>query len=314
MVRELRYFSYLLVSQNDDGSTMSLGGDIIKHCFPQASTYPSSHYIGFDQHQPPCFWLDRDRNEGLFRTNAQGISFHLPSLWATQERAEEYTRNRDMLCRVPNRLTMHEKLRVESQIQAWSAPLPFYANKTDIYTTFTQLNELPTKWTESMWDSKYGLGGQWPRDVDQPQDNSTFPSEVESGPTVATDASSAVAAREARFAATVARQRTTQYSARDVCEDPHSYGPNFLSDHDGLFCEITTRTLFPVCAEKDEEDRACYDIKLQEIRELEDDEDDEYGDEDEGVVIENAAEEETGGEAIIDVQVSLVPTIPFANE
>ena len=75
--------------------------------------------------------------------------------------------------------------------------------------------------------------------------------------------------REERWVNQVARQRNNQHSARSVCATPNSYGPNFLSEWDGWFCDLQSHTLYPVCERDDQDKRACYDVEVGEIRELE---------------------------------------------
>lgn len=41
--------------------------------------------------------------------------------------------------------------------------------------------------------------------------------------------------------------RNPQQSARELCEDSNSAGPDFISLHEGLFCDMVTRELKPLC-------------------------------------------------------------------
>ncbi|KAI9722998.1 MAG: hypothetical protein M1812_001447 [Candelaria pacifica] len=42
--------------------------------------------------------------------------------------------------------------------------------------------------------------------------------------------------------------RNPQQSARELCEHPNSAGPDFISLHEGLFCDMATRELKPLCS------------------------------------------------------------------
>lgn len=48
------------------------------------------------------------------------------------------------------------------------------------------------------------------------------------------------------------------FSAKDLCKDEHSWGPDFVSLSDGFFCDMATKTVKPLCAEGVEED--CFQL------------------------------------------------------
>ncbi|KAI9712975.1 MAG: hypothetical protein M1812_006722 [Candelaria pacifica] len=50
--------------------------------------------------------------------------------------------------------------------------------------------------------------------------------------------------------------RSTQHSARDLCESETSRGPDFISHHEGLHCDMTNRELKPLCDGSNVED--CF--------------------------------------------------------
>lgn len=50
-----------------------------------------------------------------------------------------------------------------------------------------------------------------------------------------------------RFRHAVVHDDWPSYTARELCEDPTADGPNFVNPDEGLFCKMTTRTLYPVC-------------------------------------------------------------------
>lgn len=52
-----------------------------------------------------------------------------------------------------------------------------------------------------------------------------------------------------------------RWTAREVCEDPNSYGPDYVSLKDGLFCNMETRELIPLCSDTVTED--CFSLDDQ---------------------------------------------------
>lgn len=68
-----------------------------------------------------------------------------------------------------------------------------------------------------------------------------------------------------RFSDTVVVETYEHHTARALCEDWRSAGPNFVNLNEGLFCEMTTRTLYPVCKTtpdgQSERNVQCFDVE-----------------------------------------------------
>jgi len=45
-----------------------------------------------------------------------------------------------------------------------------------------------------------------------------------------------------------------------------SHGPDFVSYEEGKFCDIETKTVWPLC--KSEQDKDCFDVDAHDIRQL----------------------------------------------
>ncbi|KAK0113923.1 hypothetical protein ONS96_014772 [Cadophora gregata f. sp. sojae] len=50
----------------------------------------------------------------------------------------------------------------------------------------------------------------------------------------------------------------TQHSAKDLCTSATSWGPDFVSESEGLFCDMGTKTLLPLCGGQDVD--GCVDV------------------------------------------------------
>jgi hypothetical protein len=55
-----------------------------------------------------------------------------------------------------------------------------------------------------------------------------------------------------------------EHSAREVCEMKYSWGPDFVSIIEGLYCDMCERELYPLCAHKHQQD--CFDIEGMVLR------------------------------------------------
>ena len=51
-----------------------------------------------------------------------------------------------------------------------------------------------------------------------------------------------------------------KHSARELCEDENSHGPEFVSFAENAFCDMKTREVWPLCKEGEREGE-CYDVK-----------------------------------------------------
>lgn len=87
-----------------------------------------------------------------------------------------------------------------------------------------------------------------------------------------------------RYSNVVIHDKLPKHTARELCEDRGASGPNFVNPDEGLFCEITTRTLYPVCNNDDDTtstipkrtvavgnirgDLGCYDLQNSQLGEL----------------------------------------------
>lgn len=65
------------------------------------------------------------------------------------------------------------------------------------------------------------------------------------------------------------------HSAKGLCEHPNSYGPSFASLHDGWFCDMIEKKLYPICTQNGGTDNGnvnatvssscCFEIEGQEL-------------------------------------------------
>ena len=55
-------------------------------------------------------------------------------------------------------------------------------------------------------------------------------------------------------------------TAKELCDSESSYGPSFVSTVDGQYCDMSSKTLWPVCTSSDSNDAACFDLADKKLR------------------------------------------------
>lgn len=60
-----------------------------------------------------------------------------------------------------------------------------------------------------------------------------------------------------------------EHSASRVCNSDSSWGPSFISTGEGTFCDMSSKTLYPVCGgEKDTGGVQCFDLATRALKGL----------------------------------------------
>lgn len=60
------------------------------------------------------------------------------------------------------------------------------------------------------------------------------------------------------------KSRHAAHTATKLCESATSSGPDFVSYEEGKFCDMDTRTVWPLC--KTESDPECFDVDAGDFR------------------------------------------------
>jgi hypothetical protein len=59
------------------------------------------------------------------------------------------------------------------------------------------------------------------------------------------------------FQSTIVGSHHARHNSTALCSNPWSYGPDFVSFHEGVYCDMETRRIWPLCNTTKRED--CYD-------------------------------------------------------
>lgn len=268
-------------------------GDIGKAC--GAPWYPQSNPIQNNQGRiaPACVWIDGNGDSGHIW---KGFNMHLASFpmidggdedaeAASQQVADAWAANRDLLCKSEPRFSMYEDIKIGNQVRTYRADPTFDDVTSDIYTTHATS---PDNW---MWSEKPPAGklplnqnGKGVQvaclDEDCPPKGPSFDKNLaQQDPTrrklrsrrnrrqLANDNQDFVSALKKRQEVHADRlivSKMEQHSAIEVCNSQSSLGPDFLSMTEMMFCDMSEKTLWSVCV--DESASYCFDMDTQTVK------------------------------------------------
>lgn len=203
-------------------------GDVAYTC--GADWYPSTSKFGSDNHQPRCAWIDSDHSDKL---RFIALSMHMPDFNGDNALIEEYNEHKENLCDSRARFMMWGELQVDpgyNQIPPMFDP-PLEYNDDGSDKDFDALFK-PGRVNEKR---------EWTPPTDAPRNNTgriTRPGHV-----VISDYKA--------------------HHAADVCGSETSRGPSFVSTHDGTYCDMSTKTHWPLCS--DAMKTGCFDIDTNEV-------------------------------------------------
>ncbi|KAL9637200.1 MAG: hypothetical protein Q9164_002344 [Protoblastenia rupestris] len=215
--------AYIALTQ-PDGTKKVWYGDVGKAC--GAEWYHSQLKTGEDDYQPACIWIDRNGSNGL---RYQGFGLHIHDFAATQERADQFQGNRDLMCKAAPRFKMYEKMTSDDYIPFFSPPLEYVAKK------------LTDKDPAVVLDKK-----RWVMPKEGPNIKKADV-DADPKPSIARrqDPSQANGGRKFN---TIIISKSHGHSAKELCESSASIGPDFVSLDEQLFCDMAAKKLWPLCS------------------------------------------------------------------
>ncbi|KAI1453698.1 hypothetical protein F4805DRAFT_442525 [Annulohypoxylon moriforme] len=194
---------------------------------------------------PKCVWLDGDHTNKI---NAKSMSWHINDMVPSHDKIKMYNSNTDYLCKSTPRFSFWGDLLPDSSI-------PFFKPRL-------QYNP----------DSQSGGQGA---DVDPKRaiDKKTYDKSVQMY-------KGGSAKREPERAATRpdVRPRNLKrvgynhnpshliisdknpHSARELCDHPNSYGYDLASTAEGGYCDMETKTFYPLCDPSKGVTHTCFDV------------------------------------------------------
>ncbi|KAN0099509.1 hypothetical protein V8E51_013284 [Hyaloscypha variabilis] len=236
----------------EDGASFSFNGDIGFQCGAfwnyGNTTITADPTNGI--YQPRCNWIDGIVTNGI-TTKAMGI--HLPSFLANQGRIDQYNQNNNIMCKSDPRFKLYEKL-------ALTDPIPHFVNPVFDPTTLLD-NSLTAALDSKNWATApvdtsplKGLGNS------KRNTGNTGNQASKNTNTVKTTAPP----QSAKHQGVLIKSRSKSHSANQLCGSETSWGPDLVSFHEGVFCDMNQKTTWPLCNKA--ADSNCFDQVTNNLR------------------------------------------------
>jgi hypothetical protein len=239
------------VAASGEGVQWAWTGDVGYTC--GAQWYNSKYTIGNSNQPIRCVWLDANHDNGII---AKGLSLHIRDFSGEAGMLAQYNEDQRRLCQNSARMTFHPEILPDSIPQFFSPPLEYQR----------ELNvDDPTKPSTA--------GAFKKPDQGQDREMRAYPdyTDMDSYKLRRRQASTFQGRRslKVRGIKNLHPDRLTVshmhgHSAKELCNDKMSLGPDFVSVAEGLFCDMETATLWPLCATANTGD--CFDLEMQKIR------------------------------------------------
>ena len=220
-------------------------------------------------HRPHCFWM---AGKSAVSPYPRSIVFHLEDFVGHGNHTQAYNDNNDAICAVQPR--MHRYMNWPRVFPIFWPPLVYPPVESpeipDVLFpqknwTYLDVNYLQDKknWKDKpdTWPWMWGRDGPKRRAVDASVDQNTTDDKVAVQPAAATPRKKTFYRKGVMHDAI----RGGSVSARYACEKEHIQGPDILSHAENLYCDLDTRTLYPLCEKEKTNAEPCFDEEAMEL-------------------------------------------------
>lgn len=229
MERDAICISYISVTW-PGGVNYMFFGDVGYKC--GADWYYSDLIVSADRYTPKCIWLDQDHTNGLHH---QGMGIHISDFLATPARLEEYQNIPDAMCKSTPRFQMYPNILPDQWHSFYLPPLKFFKNGTD--TNYNRIINAKGQNLGYQPPFKRSLGdSKAPRVIKRktnPQPSHLIVSKF------------------------------GDHSAVELCGSEQSYGHDFVSVAESIFCDMSTKTAWPLCDASTVRD--CFNLNTKQM-------------------------------------------------
>lgn len=227
-------------------------GDIGYTC--GAQWYPSKYTFGGSNQPIRCVWLDANHDKDIV---AKGVSLHIRDFSGEAGLLAQYKEDERRLCQNSARMTFHADILPDSIPPFFDPPLEYKRdeNQGDPSQNSTAgALERPDQGSADRETRAYPDG----TDLNHHQRRRQYGRNLHTHRKLRT-----------RGVKNLDPERLTishmpGHSAREVCQDSMSLGPDFVSKEEGLFCDMEKATLWSLCSAVQTVD--CFDLETQHVR------------------------------------------------
>lgn len=223
-------------------------GETAKWC--GQSWYYSHRGFGVDMINPSCVWLDGDHTNDI---NALAMSWHVPDMIPSADKIDMYNKNWHYLCKSTPRFSFWGDLLPNSRIPIFSPKLEY---ERDSQTGGPGADKHPERALDGsrVYDKSVQmyLGPNAKRSVSDRR--------VSTGPTRRPNL------RRRGFnhnPGHIIISEIDHHSARELCEHPTSYGYDFVSTVERGYCDMESKTWYPLCGGDEMIRHRCFDLNAR---------------------------------------------------
>lgn len=274
----------------DDHTSTAFFGDYAKQC--GMTWHISNEEIGAERTKPRCFWLDGDNTNG----HAQAMSFHIKDMVGNTHRQQQYKDAPDTMCKSTPRFSYWGNLLPDSRVPIFDPPLEYeddpdnsglgrdkdLARVLDLSKNFDKgvymfrgkNSGLPTQedydwlygYCEKTNGWEKGFCPQNPKEDNvKGKDKREVTMEAFSNPEKRSQKLNLVKRRPYRpgISDNLIITNKPGHSAVELCESETSYGPDTVSIVENTFCDMETKTLYPICDGSIL--KTCFDLRSKQL-------------------------------------------------
>ena len=196
-------------------------GDMGAKC--DADWYYSNKIVGDGTYTPKCVWLDKNHSKGL---RYAGLGLHMPDFSSSEQgRAEEYQNDLDTLCKSTPRMKFYPTMPDDGLPPFFKPPLATNADGSD-----KDPNRVKDKASSRV--RRFEDVGR--TELQKRSDSNSQPGHL------------IISGHEG-------------HSGTELCGSEGSYGPDFVSTVDNTYCDMSTKTSWPLCGSNGIKEQ-CFDL------------------------------------------------------
>jgi len=209
-----------------DGGKRAWYGDVGMQC--GGFWYHSETIAGDDDYRPACVWIDGDASNGIV---TQGMGIHITDFTATAERADAYAADQDTMCKSKPRFNLYNDITSDDWLPVFVPPLEYESgtlvdtDRSKLFVTGIAQGAPPQSRRRSIIEARG-------------HSNTTKPVPF--------------------MPHRLITSKHPSHSAIKLCKSKTSKGPDFVSYHEGVFCDMCEKEVWPLCSESLK--GGCFDV------------------------------------------------------